>query len=172
MEGTAKFVNYVTRMWNILNTKSCDIAVRLNDPDRQKFTDPNDYRLDFLLKMATMFKSMDNSVHGKRVKGLTSEKDNALHRTLVGIVDLIRTLIKGRLTFCLEKCRVTEFRDRSVYADSLVVGIIWFPPNKFSAVWNYNGSNSFQNWVFMLKTAMSLMIVVRSVWRTVSPILN
>ena len=36
--GTAKFVKYVTRMWNILNIKCCDIAVRLNDPDRQKFT--------------------------------------------------------------------------------------------------------------------------------------
>ena len=65
MEGTAKFVKYVTRIWNILNIKSCDIAVRLNDPDRQKFTDPKNSRLNFLLKMATMFQKMDKKCPGK-----------------------------------------------------------------------------------------------------------
>ena len=93
MEGTAKFVKYVTRIWNILNIKSCDIAVRLNDPVRKRFTDPKNSRLYFLLKMATMFMKMDNSVRGKRVKGLTSETANVLHRTIVGIVDLTRTLL-------------------------------------------------------------------------------
>ena len=101
MEGTAKFVKYVTRMWNILNIKSCDIAVRLDDPDRQTFTDPNVSRLDFLLQMATMFKQMDNSVRGQRIKGLTSETSNALHRTLVGIVDLIRTLLNQGYAYVL-----------------------------------------------------------------------
>ena len=88
-------------MWNILNIKSCDIAVPLNDPDRQNFMDPNDSRFDFLLKMATMFKKMDNSVCAKRVKGLTSERANALHRTLVGIVDLIRTLLNQGYAYVL-----------------------------------------------------------------------
>ena len=101
MEGTAKFVKYVTRMWNILNMKSCDIAVRLNDPDRQTFTDPNDPRLYFLLQMATMFKQMDTSVRGQRIKGLTSETSNALHRTLVGIVNLIRTLLNQGYAYVL-----------------------------------------------------------------------
>jgi hypothetical protein len=101
MEGTAKFVKLVTRMWNMLNIRSCDIAVRLNDPDREKFTDPNDPRLDFLLKMATMFKEMDNSVRGKRTKGLTGETSNALHKTLVGIVELIRTLLRKGYSYVL-----------------------------------------------------------------------
>ena len=93
MEGTAKFVKLITRMWNILNIRSRDIGIRLNDPDRLPVTDPNDPRLDYLLQMATMFKPMDNSVRGRRVRGLTSETANALHSTLVGIVELIRTLL-------------------------------------------------------------------------------
>ena len=68
----------------------------MNDPDSDKCTDHNDPRLDFLLKMATIFKEMDNSVRGKRVQGLTGETANALHRTLMGIVELVRLLlIKG-----------------------------------------------------------------------------
>ena len=101
MEGTSKFIKLVTRMWNILNIRSCDIAARLNDPDRETFTDPNDPRLDFLLKMATMFKQMDNSVRWNRVKGLTGETANALHRTLVGIVELIRILLNQGYAYVL-----------------------------------------------------------------------
>ena len=89
-----RFVRCVTRMWNILNIKSTDIGYRLNDPDGEKITDLNDPRLDFLLKMATMFKEMDNSIRGQRVKGLTGETANVLHQTLVGFVDLIKTLIE------------------------------------------------------------------------------
>ena len=37
----------VTRMWDILNTKSCESGDRLNESDRRKFTDPNDPRLEF-----------------------------------------------------------------------------------------------------------------------------
>ena len=56
MEGTAKFLKYVTRMWNIINIRSTGIGFSLNDPDRMPFNNLNDPRLDFLLKMATMFK--------------------------------------------------------------------------------------------------------------------
>ena len=94
-EGAMKFVRYVTRMWNILNIRSTDIGYRLNDPDREKFTDPNDPRLDFLSKMVTMFKEMDNSIRGQRIRGLTGETSNALHQTLVGFVDLIKTLLQN-----------------------------------------------------------------------------
>ena len=40
-----------------------------------------------------MFKEMDNSIRGQRVKGLTGETANALHQTLVCFVDLIKTLL-------------------------------------------------------------------------------
>ena len=60
-KGTLKFVKLVTKMWNILNIKSCDTALRLNDPDRAKFSDPNDERLIFLLRIADMFKDMSTN---------------------------------------------------------------------------------------------------------------
>ena len=69
----------------MLNIRFIYISYRLNDVDRLPFSDPNDERLDFILKMATIFKQMDNSVRGAR--------SNALHQTLVGIVDLIETLL-------------------------------------------------------------------------------
>ena len=65
----------------------------MNDVDRLPFSDPNDERLEFILRMATIFKQMDNSVRGQRIRGLTCETSNALHQTLFGIVDLIKTLL-------------------------------------------------------------------------------
>ena len=105
------------------NIRLCESAKRLNDPDHEKFTDTNAPRLDFLLKMATIFKEMDNSVLGKRVQGLTGETANALHRTLVGIIELVRLLlgkgyayifpgkfssdrIKGEFGICRQSSRV------------------------------------------------------------------
>ena len=91
--GTENFVKNVTRLWHMLNIRSTSIGHRLNDVDRLPFTDPKDERFYFILKMATIFKQMDNSVRGQRIKGLTSETSNAFHQTLVGIVDLIKTLL-------------------------------------------------------------------------------
>ena len=56
-------------------------------------------------------KLMDNSMRGKRVKGLTQETSNALHQTLVGMVEVIRTLLvtghkyvlPGKLPSAVEK---------------------------------------------------------------------
>ena len=92
-EDTLKFVQYVTKMWNILNIRSPDTSYRLNDPNRKKFTDPSDPRLDFLLKMSKMFKEMDSSLRGQRIRGLTGDTSNALHVTLLGLVDLIKVLL-------------------------------------------------------------------------------
>ena len=77
----------------MLNIRSTYISYRLNNVGRLSFSDPNDERLDFILKMATIFKQMDNSVRCQRIRGLTCETSNALHQTLVGIVDLIKTLL-------------------------------------------------------------------------------
>ena len=46
-EVTFKFINYVTKIWNILNIRSTDIAYRLNDSNREKVTDPCDPRVEF-----------------------------------------------------------------------------------------------------------------------------
>ena len=101
MEGTYTFVKLVTRVWNILNIRSPEAAKRTNDPDPEKFTDPEDPRLDVLLQMATMFKEMGNSIRGQRVRGLTGETANALHRTLVGNVELIQLLLSKGYVYVL-----------------------------------------------------------------------
>ena len=106
MDGTADFIENVTRMWHIINIRSTSTGIRLRDEDRQPISKPNDRRLDFILKMATSFKLMDNSMRGKRVKGLTQETSNALHQTLVGMVEVIRTLLVICM-FCLKNIRVT-----------------------------------------------------------------
>ena len=66
---------------------------RLNVPHRMPFNNLNDPRLDFLMNMATMFKRMDNSISGRRIKGLTCQTSNALHQTLVRFIELIKTLL-------------------------------------------------------------------------------
>ena len=90
MEGTHASVKLVTRIWNM---RYLDAAKFIDDPDHEKFTDTEDQRLDFLFQMATIFKEMDNSIRGQRVKMLTGETVNALPRTLVEIVVLIRRLL-------------------------------------------------------------------------------
>ena len=98
---TATFVAHVTKTWEILNIKSPREAHKLNDPNRRKFEDLNDDRFEYLQQMATSFKLMDNSIRGKRVQGLTGETSNALHQTLIGIIDLIKTLLNLDHTYVL-----------------------------------------------------------------------
>ena len=101
MHDTATFVELVTRMWKILNIKSPDAAKQLNDPDREKFTSVDDPRLDFLLRMAKMFKLMDASKKGDRIKCLTIDTANALHQTLHGIVQITKILLRAGYEYVL-----------------------------------------------------------------------
>ena len=52
--GTENFVKNVTRLWHMLKIRSTSIGHRLNDVDRLPFSDPNDERFYFILKMATI----------------------------------------------------------------------------------------------------------------------
>lgn len=99
--GTAYFVKQITRLWHILNIRSTSIGYRLNDVDRLPFTDVNDERFDFLQNMARIFKKMDNSLRGQRIRGLTGDTSNALHRTLLGFICLIKTLLKQGHSYVL-----------------------------------------------------------------------
>ena len=67
---------------------------RLNDKDRMPITDCNDKRLLDLSNVVTSLKLMDNSVSGKRCKGITSETSDAWHVTITGIVNLIKVLLQ------------------------------------------------------------------------------
>ena len=42
-----------------------------------------------------MFKTMDSCKQGKRINTLTGDTSNALHVTLLGMVDLIKTLLSS-----------------------------------------------------------------------------
>ena len=80
-------------MWHILTVKSPNEGVHLNDPDRHPISSPDDERLLFLENMATSLKLMDNSKRGQRVRGLSSQTANAWHVSLLGTVDLVKTLL-------------------------------------------------------------------------------
>ena len=119
MEGTLKFVRYVTRIWNILNIRSCYSGSRLNDPDREPFKDCRDPRLDFLLQMATMYKQMDCSFKGKRVKGLTGDDGQCSpSNTFWDCRPISGTLLNQGYAYVLPKgnIRATGSRENSVYA--------------------------------------------------------
>ena len=98
---TARFVEFVTRMWNILNIKSPSAGRHLNDKDREKICAPDDPRLEFLLKMGHSFKLMDACKQGHRVRCLTNATANALHVTLTGIVEVTKILLKSGYDYVL-----------------------------------------------------------------------
>ena len=95
IHGTSIFVERVTRLWKILNIRSPGAAKYLNDPGRLKVTDGNDERLILLSEMATMFKTTDSCKQGKQMNTLTGDTSNELHVTLLGMVDLIKTLLSS-----------------------------------------------------------------------------
>ena len=76
--------------WYVIGIKSPHAGFRTNDPDRDPFRDKSGDRLQYLTKVATTYKRMDNSPRGQRMNSLTSDTSNALHRILTGIVALIK----------------------------------------------------------------------------------
>ena len=111
-DETTRFIELVVDMWNCLNIKCPGAGQKLQDPNREKFTEQNDARLDFLKDMATMFKQMDTyspSTH-VRLMGLTTDTSNAFHLTLNGISSLI-TLLLTKMNYAFN-CRVTTRQDR------------------------------------------------------------
>ena len=83
LDDTALFISKITGMWYILNVKSPNEGVHLNDPDRHPISSPDDERLLFLENMATSLKLMDSSKR-ERVRGLSSQTANAWHVSLLG----------------------------------------------------------------------------------------
>ena len=123
----------------MLNIRSTSICHRLNDVDRLPFSDPNDERLDFVLRMVTFFKQMDNSVRGHRIRGLTGETSNALHQTLIGIIDLIKILLSQGHRYVLPVIfPVTEPRVNFGFIVSQVEEISIYLPNKNLVGYEYS----------------------------------
>ena len=100
---TATFVSHVTKLWNILNTKSAEKGFRLNDADREPIRSVDDKRLSYLNTMASNFLLMDTSksVYETRIMQLTKDTSNALHITLNGLVDLVKNLLNKGVSYVL-----------------------------------------------------------------------
>ena len=86
---------------NIFNIKSPSAGRHLNDKDREKICEPDDPRLEFLLKMGHFFKLMDAFKQGHKVRCLTNTTANALHVTLTGIVEVTRNFLKSGYDYVL-----------------------------------------------------------------------
>ena len=102
-EETARFIELVTCMWNMLNIKSVNAGKRLNDPGRCAFTSSDDERFLFLGCMATTFKEMNvySASSHSRVMGLTSDTSNALHLTLLGMCNIVNKLLSKGMKYVL-----------------------------------------------------------------------
>ena len=92
------------RMWYILNVKSPCEGRNLEDPVRYPINSPDDERLNYLARIAASLKLTDNSKKGQRVGGLTVDTANAWHVSLLGLVDLTKSLLgSGMKYICLGK---------------------------------------------------------------------
>ena len=80
-------------MWHILNVKSPNEGRNLNDPNRYPIENPNGERLIFLQRMSTLLKLLDSSKKWQRIRGLTGDTANAWHISLIGMVDLAKSLL-------------------------------------------------------------------------------
>lgn len=99
---SAAFVNFILRMWKIMNNKSTTAYITLHDDDRKPITCSNDSRLTFLEDAAKCFSKMapNKSTHmssvpqqTRRVMALTKETSSSLVQTLNGLVDLCAGLL-------------------------------------------------------------------------------
>ena len=87
-KDTAEFINFILRMWKILNVKSPDLHIRLNDSDREQITKKDHPSLVYLKNIATTFREMPGGRGTMRVKSLTYETRDALVQTLEGLIEL------------------------------------------------------------------------------------
>ena len=95
---TASFIFHVMKKWKILNNKSLDAHIKLNDPDRRPISSYSDPQIHFLRNMSENFEIVnDNTISSVprhvRVLSLTKETRSSLTQTLDGFCDLIKSLL-------------------------------------------------------------------------------
>ena len=94
VEGTVLFLKLFNEFWRIVNVHQSGVDTRLLDDLRAVIRSPNDYRLDYLLKLGTMVEQMRKPSNGKRVQCLTPDTSQAFAHTCRGLVDLSKTLLQ------------------------------------------------------------------------------
>ena len=91
---TAKFIDYFLRLWKMLNIKTIEGHIRLNDSDRKPFSDPNDNRIVFLRETAEAISRMPGNSGPYRIQSFTSVTRDAFVQTLRGLSKLIQELLR------------------------------------------------------------------------------
>ena len=76
----------------MLNVKSRNMDLRKRQPLQAVISDPNDFRLDYLLEFGEMCLKMGGR-QGKREKQLSKDTAACIHHTCCGIVDLAKHLL-------------------------------------------------------------------------------
>ena len=92
------FVEAVTRLWHIVNVKTPHDGVLLNGKDREPIKIVTDDRLIFLQQMANAFLEINtsSSQYKSCVKCLTVDTSEALHLTLIGLIDMVKILLVNK----------------------------------------------------------------------------
>ena len=91
---TAGLISYIHRMWKILNNRSTNSHIRLNDEDRRPVNSVNDQNLQYLTQISESVKKMPRGRGIHRVETLTRETADSLTQTLDGLVDLSKSLLQ------------------------------------------------------------------------------
>ena len=92
---TARFIELILRMWNILNIRWKSVRHQKNNPDLVEFSSTADERFAFLSKMSKMFENMHplSGNSNARILTLTADTDKALNVTLEGMCALLPKLL-------------------------------------------------------------------------------
>lgn len=97
---TALFIHKVMEWWKIVNVRSPFIGGRFNDSLRAAICDPDDPRLDTVLKFGDMALQMIGQQRSRR-KQLTCDTAKAIHHTCHGLVSLCRHLLSSSHEYVL-----------------------------------------------------------------------
>lgn len=98
---TFEFLEVLVTLWNMLNVKSSNAHVRLNDNNRMPFTSADDDRLAYITDFAAAIHDMPGGRGWNRHNSFTSETKIALSNTLNGLASVIRHLLSEDHSYVL-----------------------------------------------------------------------
>ena len=94
VKGTVTFLKMFVEFWKIVNVHQVGANVRLCDDLCAVMRSPDDWRLEYLLKLADIVEGMKKKGKGKRVQCLTPDTSESFAFTSRGMVDLTKTLLQ------------------------------------------------------------------------------
>jgi len=121
---TARLVEKVASLWNVLNIKRKGLHLRLNDPNRAPISDVNDPRLQELSDFAASVSTMSGGKGSTRVACLTTETKRAMSNTINGLIFLIRKLLTSDHSYVLPGIFQTDSLEGEfgIYRYFLIIG--------------------------------------------------